>query len=114
MATIYPTPNKVASGVNTHTWETLTENDTAAAALIGGLGPLSASVQFVGTFGGATVVLQGSNDGTNWVTIQDLEGNNVSFTAVGAADFSTAMVYLRPSATSGTSQDVDVIVSTRY
>lgn len=113
MAVINPTPNRVTSGVDTYTWETITESDTAAAIYPNGTDPLAASVQVTGTFGGATVVLQGSNDNANWVTLQDVEGADISFTAAGAVDFSTAMVYMRPSASGGTSQDVDVILSTR-
>lgn len=35
------------------------------------------SVQFVGTFGNA-VAMQGSNDGTNYFTLKDLQGTDIS------------------------------------
>lgn len=113
MATITPETNNIAPGVNTVTWETLTEADTGAAFAPGSTDPLAGSVQVIGTFGGATVILQGSNDGTNWVGLNDVAGNAISLTAAGAAEFSTAMAYIRPSASGGSSQDVDVIVSLR-
>lgn len=37
------------------------------------------SVQVTGTFGGATVAVQGSNDGTNWSTLTDPQGNDLTF-----------------------------------
>ena len=113
MAAIAPVPANLAPGVEQILWETLTESDTATAQLTGGIGPAIGSVQFVGTFGSATVVLQGSNDNSNWVTLQDFEGAPISFAVTGAADFSTAMAYIRPSATGGSSQDLDVYLVTR-
>ena len=74
---------------------------------------LLASVQMFGTWGSSTVVLQGSNDGTNWVTLKDTAGTAISLTDDGAFEFSTAMLYIRPSSSGGSSDDVDVIVTTR-
>lgn len=39
------------------------------------------SVTFVGTWGGATAGLEGSNDGTNWVALADPQGTAISKTA---------------------------------
>ncbi len=36
------------------------------------------SVTFVGTWGGATAALEGSNDGTNWVPISDPQGTAIT------------------------------------
>lgn len=108
MATKTYVPSMPVPGVSKYFWETITESDTAAAALPGGTEPAIGSIQVTGDFGGATVVLQGSNDNSNWVTIQDIEGNDISFTAAGAVDFSTGMLYIRPSASGGSSQDVDI------
>lgn len=94
-------------------WEEITESDTATEVTIKGLGPAVGSVQFTGTFGGATAVLQGSNDGSTWVTINDQNGDAISMTSAGAADFSTAMLYLRPSMSSGSSQDIDIFMVLR-
>lgn len=114
MATINPVAvDTRVPGTTTVKWETLTESDTAASHAPGGYEPAIASVQFVGTFGGATVILQGSNDGTNWVTLSDVNGTDISATAAGAFDFSSAMLYFKPSASGGTSQDLDVIMNLR-
>lgn len=114
MATINPTPQSTGvPGTTTIKWETLTENDSAAEHAPGGYEPAIGNVQVVGTFGGATVNFQGSNDGTNWVNLSDTQGTEISLTATGAADFSSAMLYFKPVAASGSSQDIDVIVNFR-
>lgn len=75
---------------------------------------LAGTVQFTGTFDSATAVLQGSNDGSTWVTLDDAQGDTVSFTAAGYAEVSTAFLYLRPSTSGGSgSQDIDCIFCAR-
>ncbi len=49
-----------------------------------------------GTFGGATIVLQGSNDGTNWATCKDVNGNAVSLTAAGIFHVTGTPRFMRP------------------
>ena len=115
MATITPAqdmPFGGTGGVVELVWETLTPSDTAAEQETGGSQPIAGAVQVVGTFSGSTVVLQASNDGTNWVTLKDVTGTDISFTSTGMAEFSTAALYIRPSI-SGGSGDVDVIVVLR-
>lgn len=113
MANITAVASKPAPGVEVFTWETITEADTPLSILVNGTDPLAANIQLIGTFGGATFLLQGSNNNSDWVTLTDVNGNALSFGAAGAADFSTSMVYLRVSASGGTSQDVDAILSMR-
>ena len=97
------------------TWETLTSTNAAGTAFLqAGTSMAIAAVQFTGTFGGATAVLQGSNDGTNWVTLSDLLGTAISFTAAGYAELGTAMAYIRPSTSGGDgTQDIDCILVAR-
>lgn len=92
------------------TWETLTSSDVGSAYAPLDTSGAVACVQMTGTFG-AAVVMQGSNDGTNWFTLKDMSGNDVSLTAAGLVDFSTAAQYIRPSA--GAVTDVDVILSVK-
>lgn len=94
-------------------WEALATGDTATTHTLEGTTGLLGSFQAFGTFGGATVILQGSNDGTNWVALSDPSGTAISLTAAGAFEFSTAMAYIRPSISGGSSDDVDVVVVTR-
>lgn len=70
-----------------------------------------ASVQISGTIGGATIVLQGSNDGTTYATLKDLQGNNLSFTAAGYAEFTTGAAFIKPSISGGAGDSINVIVS---
>lgn len=90
-------------------WETLTASDTGVPIRPTNRGAAIAAVQFNGTFGG-TVVLQGSLDGVNWYTLKDTQGTDISVTAAGYREFSSAARYIRPSAGSGVS-DVDVRLS---
>lgn len=114
MATISPVRSKPAgNGIEQILWTTLTEADTAASIIPSCLASVVGSVQFVGTFGGATIVLQGSNDGTNWWTLKSTSGDDISATAAGGFDFSTAALYVRPSASGGSSQDLDVYMILR-
>lgn len=41
------------------------------------------SVQVAGTFAGATLTVQGSNDGTNWATLNDANGNALDIATAG-------------------------------
>lgn len=93
-------------------WTGLATGDTATTHTLERTAGILGSFQAFGTWGGATVVLQGSNDGTNWVTLKD-NGTDISLTADGAFEFSTAMLYVRPSISGGSGDDVDVIVTTR-
>ena len=72
------------------------------------------SVQVAGTFGvGGTIVIEGSNNGTNYVTLRDVLGSAISLTA---ADIKTVLDlprYIRPRVTAGdgtTSLAVTLIV----
>lgn len=60
------------------------------------------SIQFVGTFGtGGTIVLEGSNDGVNYVTLTDPQANAISKTSASIEAISEATRYVRPRVTAG-------------
>jgi hypothetical protein len=60
------------------------------------------SVQVTGTFGaGGTIVLEGTNDGTNYVTLKDPLGAAVSFTAAGLKLIGELPWKIRPRVTAG-------------
>lgn len=90
------------------TWTALTENDTAAPVDCGDFA--DRSVFIGGTFGSATVIFQGSNDGTNYVVLTDPQGNNISKTSAGLEAVTELTAYARPSASGGTSQSVNVVM----
>jgi hypothetical protein len=65
-------------------------------------GSADRSVQVTGTFGaGGTVVLEGSNDGTNYRTLTDPQGNALSFTSAGLEAIQEITRYVRPRVTAG-------------
>jgi hypothetical protein len=88
---------------------------TAGNASISRYAPLvsasTASVQVTGTFGGATVVLQGSNDGTNYVTIKDLTGTDISLTSAGIREFSSGCAFFKPSISGGTGDSLTITLA---
>lgn len=67
-------------------------------------------------FNGATITMQGSNDGTNWFTLTDPLGNAIALTASGAKQITEISRYIRPSisaATTGTTPGVLVSLVAR-
>lgn len=60
------------------------------------------AVQVVGTFGaGGTIVWEGSNDGTNYVTLKDSFNAATSFTGAAIATVIDVPRYCRPRVTAG-------------
>jgi hypothetical protein len=60
------------------------------------------SVQVGGTFGTSTLSIQGSNDGTTWTTLVDMQGSNMAFTSAAFKTIRDVPRYIRPSVPSGT------------
>lgn len=83
-------------------WSGLLNGDDGAA-----IGPDWAafsdrSVQVTGTLGaGGTLVWEGSNDGTNWATLNTPAGTALSFTAAGLKQVLEGALYMRPRVTAG-------------
>lgn len=76
---------------------------------------MDVSVQVFGTFGTATVVLEGSNDGgTTYTTLNDPQGTPLSFTAAKIEQVEEPMLLIRPRVSVGDeSMDVDVVLFMR-
>lgn len=82
-----------------YTWIGLLNGDTGSPVQVG-YGEICA--QFVGTFGsGGTIVLKGSNDGTNYVALTDPQGNAISKTSASLEAVEEKPQYIRPEATAG-------------
>jgi hypothetical protein len=113
MATVTPTFNNSVTGVPRVIWEALATGDTVEAFTMLQQYGLAASVQISGTFGGATVSLEHSNDGVTWFTAEDLFENTVSATANAIYEVSLSSVYFRAAITGGAGDDVDVILVLR-
>lgn len=72
------------------------------------------SVHVMGTFAGSTVVIEGSNDGTNYYTLNDPSGSPLSFTTAGLRQVQELTQYIRPRVSVGNeSMDVDVALVMR-
>mgnify|MGYP001265811244 CR=1 FL=1 len=94
---------------------TWTGETTAGNASIQRYAPMvslsTASVQVSGTIGGATIVLQGSNDGVTYATLKNTAGSDISFTSAGYFEFSSAAAFIKPSISGGTGDSINVIVA---
>jgi hypothetical protein len=113
MATIIPTTVEEQVRAAAYRWTDYSTADTSTPIKVQNMQGLAGSVQVTGTFGSATITLQASNDGTNYVTLKDSTGTAISFTAAGMAEFSTAALYLKPTSTGGTADNVTVTVILR-
>jgi hypothetical protein len=113
MATIIPTTVEQQVRAASYRWTDYSTADTATPVKLINQEGLAGSVQVTGTFGSATITLQVSNDGTNFVTLKDSAGADISLTAAGMREFSTAALYLKPTSSGGTSDNVTVTVVLR-
>lgn len=87
-------------------WAAVTEADTFVAVSMPEY--LRASVHISGTFGSATVVLKGSNTGTNFFGLDDIEGTAISMTAEGLKQVQEGTIYYQPTHSGGSSESVTV------
>lgn len=103
MATVTPTTTRIGSfGDNAHviSWTPLANGDSGAAITMPG--SADRAVQITGTFGaGGTVVIEGTIDGTNYVTLTDPQGNAISKTAAAIEAISEIVSQIRPRVTAG-------------
>ena len=107
MSTISKVATALSNGKR-YLWETLTNGDDGQPVTESEF-PIR-SVSVTGTFGsGGTVVIEGSNDGTNYHTLTDLLGVAISFTSDGLKQISEVTNFIRPSVTAGDgTTDLDV------
>ena len=114
MATVNPTIRFIGNDTVVFTW-VLTNVDNDGAPV----GPNHAdyadrAVQMFGTFGGAAVAIQGSNDdGTTWFTVDDPQGVDLSLSAAGGKAVSEITERMRPLLTGGAASSVTVAMTCR-
>lgn len=115
MSTVTPTVTRIddggVRGVYLATWASMGNADTGAAVALGG--GYDRSVQIEGTFGGATVTLQGSNDGSNWETLTDPQGNGIAKTAAALEAVTELTRYVRAITSGGAGTSVTVTMLIR-
>ena len=100
MATRVGQGSAIAPGVWRNIWSGLLNGDDGAAYS----GPTlpDKCIQVTGTFGvGGTVIIEGSNNGTNWNTLVDPQGNALSFTVQGLETLLDNPFFVRPRVTAG-------------
>ncbi len=108
------------NGAVIYSWADLGAADDGAPIAI----PFAAAVtaQVSGTFDGATCVVEGSNDGTNWATLtspKTAAGASVaaSFTSAAILGLAEQPVYIRPKTSgggAGSAVDVTLVVRAEY
>lgn len=116
MATVSPAFDFVAAQaakVPRVTWADIVTGDTITTLPVAAQAAVAGAVQFGGTFGGATVGLQVSNDGTTYFDMKDLGGTVITATANGFFEFTTSAMFLRPVVTGGSANAIDVTVVLR-
>ena len=72
-------------------------------------------VHIIGTIGGATITIEGSNDGTNFLTLNNAQGGALQFTSLAAAlkQIVERPRYIRPVITGGTATGIGVYLMMR-
>lgn len=116
MATVSPTFNSLQAqdqDIYYTKWTGAVTGDTIEPRISPAQVPIAGAVQFGGTFGGATVKLQASNDGVTYFDMVDLQGTAISAATAAMFEFTTAAIYLRPSLTSGSGNAVNVTLMLR-
>jgi hypothetical protein len=77
------------------------------------VGNADRTVQVYGTFGGATVTLEGSLDGTNWATLNDAQGSPIAITEAKLEAVTELVRYTRPSVSGGSGASLTVMLFMR-
>lgn len=113
--TIAVTRTKVSEELSVYTWANLVLADATGAVLNRQVASFAdRSVQITGTFDGATVIFEGSNDGTNFRTLTDPQGNDISKTAAALEQITELVLNVRPRVTgAGALTDITVILLAR-
>lgn len=114
MATVTVAVEKVLHGeAMLYTWTPLTSANADGSAITAHEYG-DRTVQITGTFDGATVTLQGSNDGTNWVALTDPQGNGIAKTAAALESVMETPRFTRVITTGGAgSQSITVTLFCR-
>jgi len=107
MAEIAHSLTRVGENHRLITWENVTEADTFQP-FENARNIRSAVLQIGGTFGAATVVLNGSNDNTVYAGLSDHNAAAISSTAASINYVQESPLYFKPSASGGLAQSLTV------
>jgi hypothetical protein len=114
MADAASTPAAVPTDIGSRhclfTWANIAGTATCAAVEIPWYADRTIQV-VAASYGSATLVIQGSLDNTNWVTLADPQGNALSFTSGAKMEVILENTrYIRPLTTGGTNTDLTIIL----
>jgi len=118
MATVAIATEKLARGSHQWKWETLLQGDVGGVLdeKQGSVNFPDKTVSITGTYGGATLVIEGSNDNVTFVTLHDtFDVAATSAISVTAGNHVLGILesprYIRPNVTGGDgTTDFDVII----
>jgi hypothetical protein len=103
-ATVTPTSATSNVGVTiiprTTTWASLASGDSGAAVEAGYAKSINFQIKGA-NFTGTTVIVEGSNDGTTYYQLDDIEGTLISKTAAGQMEVRDRPRYIRPRVSIG-------------
>jgi|SRR6056300_458744 len=113
MATVTPTYDSISPTARVVTWTGIATGDTINPITPDHARPAIGTVTMEGTWGSSTVALQGSNDGTNYFTLKNPQGTDISATGDAMFEVSTAVLYIRPTPSGGSGDSINVILAMR-
>ena len=91
-----------ANSLKLVTWTALTQTGLDSGTPFQFADWADRAVQVSGTFGaGGSVLLEGSNDGVNWATVNDTTNNPIVLTAAGIKQMNETPLFVRPRVTAG-------------
>lgn len=94
------------------TWASMASGDTGQPLEMPG--SADRSVQVTGNFGtSGNLRIEGSNDGSNWNTLTDPQGNDINITASKIEQVMEVVRYMRPNVTTGTGVSLTVSILVR-
>lgn len=95
--------NTYGDNVQVCTWTALLQSTSDTGQPFECPGASDRSVQLGGTLGtGGIALIQGSNDGTNWASLKDPQGNVITLDVIGEiAQVAEITRWIRPSVSAG-------------
>lgn len=115
MSVIAPTITTIGSGdgsIKRVVWTPVTEADSCAPVQLANFA--DKSIQALGTFGGATVALHGSNDGgVTYAALNTPASVAIGLTAAGIKAVLENTEYVKPVMTGGTNQSLTIALVAR-
>jgi|GEM_PF-2217030 hypothetical protein len=95
-------------GVRLRRWPDMANGDVGEKIILTRFNDRTVSID--GTFSGATVNIQGSNDDVNWYSMYDVFGNAIAATTGKLITLTEVPLYIRPSVSAGAGASITVVV----